>query len=444
MFDNKLLDQLLKLQIGVSQDDNLILFEILNDYYPITIHKYKSGREHNGWVIPYPYHLKKATISQDGRILFDGLIHPLAVIGSPVSFHGVVDKKELDKHVFFRPDLPDSYAFHCTNNYRPWNREWGFSIPYQIYKGWNNGNYEVDLEVEYSDGEMLVGELFHQGELEDTLVFNAHTCHPCQANDDMIGVLAIIELFRALKGKKTRFSYLGILAPEHLGTVFYLADKEPGGTEKIKLGCFVEMIGTKTPLVLQKTFFGDTLFDKLAEGVLSRYEKDLRVGEFRSIVGNDETVWESPGIEIPMISVSRWPYKEYHTDADNTALMDPVVFDETVYVLLDLIAVIENNSLIQRRFTGLVALSNPKYGLYIEREDPTIKKEINEEMRKLGKLQDFLPRFFDTNYSVFEIAQQFNLSFDTILAYIKRFEEKDLVLLTPVSELSYYHKRVNL
>ena len=79
----------------------------------------------------------------------------MAVIGNSVGFTGRVDKAELDQHVFFSRAQPDAYAFHCTNNYRPWAKEWGFCIPLAQYETWPGGEYEVDLVTEFTIGEML-------------------------------------------------------------------------------------------------------------------------------------------------------------------------------------------------------------------------------------------------------------------------------------------------
>ena len=79
--------------------------------------------------------------------------------------------------------------------------------------------------TKFHDHEMLVGSCFHQGSSDQTIIFNAHTCHPGQLNDGFSGVLAILKIFDELKSRKTKYSYLGVIAPEHLGTVFYLSDK---------------------------------------------------------------------------------------------------------------------------------------------------------------------------------------------------------------------------
>jgi aminopeptidase-like protein len=438
MFHLDIFAEILKLNIGVSQADNEKMFALLNTIYPLSIHRYASGKEHNGWVVPHNWVVKKALIKKDGKVLFDGTQHPLAVAGYAPSFHGKISKQELDEHVFTRPELPNAYSYHCMNNYRPWARFWGFTMPHNIYKDWTDGEYEIELETEYQDGEMLVGEAFHQGESDETIVFNAHTCHPTQFNDDLAGVAVILELFKHLKGKKTHYSYRGIFAPEHLGTVFYLGGLPDAEIAKMKMGAFVEMVGIDLPLALAQSFNGTSLIDKVAEYAMKQVNPETRVGAFRTIVGNDETVWEGAGIEIPFISISRchkspFYYTQYHTNEDDLSLNSVSRLEETLTVLKNMVNIFENNKAMRRKFKGLLALSNPKHDLYIERPDPTVAKDLSEVQLKMGYMQDYLQRLFDEQTSVFDIAQRFDVPFEALSDYLKKFEAKGLIEFLPIS-----------
>lgn len=437
-FDFALFAEVLRLPIGVAQAENEQLFDRLSSIVPLEVLRFPSGREHNGWIVPHDWRVRRAEIRKDGQLLFDGTVHPLAVAGSSTGFKGVVSKRELDEHVFTNRDFPDAYAFHSVYNYRPWQRHWGFCVPHAVYESWSEGEYEIDLEVDFVVGEMLVGFHHHAGESTDTIVFNAHTCHPVQANDDMAGVMVVLELLRWLSGRKTKYSYLGVLAPEHLGTVFYLADLDPRERERLKLCTFVEMVGTQGQLALQESFTGTSIIDRMAAHLLRQSDPDVRVGAFRTIVGNDETVWEAPGIEIPTISISRWPYPEYHTSADSLEIMSPARLTEALDVLKSLVTMLEEDCTIERQFSGLIALSNPKYSLYVERPDPVLGKDLSPLDLRLGLMQDYLPRFFDGDTTVFEIAERFGIPFDVLRAYIGRFEEKGLVRLHDVRHLDRY------
>lgn len=442
-----LFEEILCHRIGVAQAENARLFELLGHIAPLRLHSYASRSEHNGWVVPDAWTVRKAEIRRDGRVLFDGLVHPLAVIGNSIGFSGRVSKADLDKHVFFSRAQPDAYAFHCMNNYRPWAKEWGFCIPLAQYQSWGDGDYDVELVTEFSAGDMLVAEAVLPGESSETIVFNAHTCHPGQFEDGFSGVALILELFDELrKLDKRKYTYKAVLAPEHLGTVFYLANLPAEQRAQLKAVVFTEMIGLKTDLTLQKSFTGDHVIDRVAGRLARDIEPEARMGDFRTILGNDETVWEAPGYEIPCISLSRcskspYYYDEYHTSNDLIGRSDMAQRSKALTLLRRLVETFERDAVIIRRFEGLIALSNPRYGLYVERPEPTVDKKLSEEQLVLGALQDRIVRYFDGRHSISELAEKFSLSFETMYDYVRSFEAKGLVELKAVPGLDWYARR---
>jgi aminopeptidase-like protein len=433
-----ILARLLDLNIGVTQSANADAFALMSSIYPLTIKRYRSGREHNGWVIPHEWRVQKALICHRGKVMFDGTVHPLAVAGYSTSFQGSISKAELDAHVFFRRELPDAYVFHSMYNYRPWHQHWGFCVPFDLFQTWPEGTYEIELVTEFVQADMLVGDAHIAGALPDTVVFNAHTCHPCQANDGLSGVMVILELFRWLSQSPRRYSYRAVLAPEHIGTVFYLADMPDAEIATFKAGCFIEMVGSDTPLVLQQSFTGQAIVDRVAEYVLKQVQPALHVGAFRTVVGNDETVWEAPGIEVPMVSISRWPYRQYHTSHDDMTLMSEARLNETLESLKRIVEIFEQDATMDRRFKGLVALSNPKYGLYRERPDPVVEKGLTAMDLRFGEVQDYLPRYFDGTHSIFDIAERFDVPFGTLRDYLAAFAAKGLIDIRPLPSLGHY------
>ena len=139
-----------------------------------------------------------------------------------------------------------------------------------------------------------------------------------------------------------------------------------------------------------------------------------------------------------MISISRFPYPQYHTSEDNTGIISRTRLEETLELLKKMIGVFENDRMIRRNFEGLVALSNPKYDLYVERPEPNIRKRITELDLKLGQLQDLLPRYFDGRLTIFQIADEFDIPFDTLREWIGRFQEKNLVELSHPGSFDRY------
>ena len=74
----------------------------------------------------------------------------------------------------------------------------------------------------------------------------------------------------------------------------------------------------------------------------------------------NEYIWEAYG--IPMASLSRFPYPEYHSSLDDLSAIDPERLEEAVRVLVaGLIS--PTAPLVRRRFTGTICLSNPKFDL---------------------------------------------------------------------------------
>ena len=63
------------------------------------------------------------------------------------------------------------------------------------------------------------------------------------------------------------------------------------------------------------------ILDKIAKKLLKQKFKHYRIGGFREIYGNDETVFNSPGYDIPTISITRVPFKEYHTNFDTPKII---------------------------------------------------------------------------------------------------------------------------
>ena len=65
----------------------------------------------------------------------------------------------------------------------------------------------------------------------------------------------------------------------------------------------------------------------------------------------------------------------------------------------------------------------------MERPDPAVAKDFDDDAEKWGHLLDCLFRYMDGNMTVLDIAQKHDLPFDRLRRYLGRFEEKGLVRL---------------
>lgn len=438
----QLIKDLCEPRTAIVSDGNEDLFHRISQEIDIDIISVESGNIYNGWEVPLNWKVLKALIYKDGKLIFDGKEHSLGVAYYSNSFSGELSWEELVSHLVTNPDLPNAFMFHCMWQYRPWEADWAFSVPYDVYSKLGPGTYRIELETRKQPGQMLIGVSNCYGELDRTIVFNSNNCHPHMANDGFAGTAVLICLMQWLSDQKTKYNYRLVIAPEHLGSVFYLRDLPSDERRKLVCGIFHEMPGTQGPLKVAKTFLGKNQIDLAFYNVLRHLNTDWEIVPWRKGAGNDETVWEAPGYEIPFVEFTRCenqfePFKEYHSSLDNPDLIDLDKCDEVLEALKRVIYILENNCVIQRKFEGLICLSNPEYDLYFERIDPTVEKDLDEVTEKWGHLLDSLFRYMDGNMSILDIANKHDLPFDQLHTYLRKFEAKGLVELkfTPMERV---------
>jgi aminopeptidase-like protein len=425
---------LCKYATGVVADDNEALFARIARELPLDYFRFPSGETYNGWLVPQNWRVKRATILRDGREVFDGTAHTLAVGRYSKSFSGELEWDALRTHLVTNPDLPDAYMFHCMWQYRPWDADWAMCVPHRIFRTLGPGRYRVELQTEYAPGEMIVAHHHKAGRSDRMVVFNTNTCHPHMANDGFAGTAVLIRLFQWLAQRDTHYGYRLVLGPEHLGSVFYLRDLPRDEVDRMVCGVFEEMPGTRGAIKAASTFLGGHMLDRAFAVALRHHARAHELVPWRKGAGNDETVWEAPGYEVPFAELTRCedqfaPYREYHSSLDAPELMEPTQLVEMLEVLKRVVEILETNATMERRFDGLVCLSNPEYGLYLERPDPAVEKALPDDAEKWGHLLDCLFRYFDGKTTILDVALEHDLPFGRLRRYLERFEEKGLIRL---------------
>lgn len=419
---------------GVVTPDNNALFREMTKFLPFKIMRFKSGSEFNGWKVPKCWEAKRAEVRANGKLLFDGTKHPLGVAALSKSFQGKLSWKQLRPHIHTRPDVPNAHGYHCMWQYRPWDRGWCLCVPHNRFKKWpKKGSFSVDLVIEDRPGFMKVAEYHLPGKSEKTFVINAHTCHPRQANDDIVGMAVAIALFQNLRKRKNRYSYRLVLGPEHLGTVFYLSRMPEKERKKIVGGYFLEMPGTRYPLKIASSFYGTSVVDYAIKKICEQKKIKWNKVSWRQGAGNDETVWEAPGYEIPFVEMSRCnktfnPFSKYHTSEDNLQNIKWGNVIKFYQVIKETIEKIETNIFYKNNFIGLPCLSNPKHDLYFERPDPSVKKKKINHYEAWGYLNDCILRYFPQCFSNEMIAEKHKLSLKTVNSYLQKMKNKNLLI----------------
>jgi len=398
--------------------------EYLCEELPFRVISIPSSFQHNGWVIPPSWDVEEARIVKDGHTVYNGANHPLGVIALSSSFSGKVSLEVLKSHLHYDHRDPDSIPFHYRQQFRSWSRDWGFCLPKRIFDQLVPGEYEVIIRTAETPGVMKILECKHQGALDSTIVLGGNLDHAGVANDGLAGCVVGMEVLRRLQGRRTKFSYKLVLSPGIIGSELYLAGLTQVERSQLLEGIFLEMLGSATPLAVQDSRRDMVSTLHALRGSLDALGLPYRTGPFESIIVNDEYVWENYG--IPMLSLSRFPYPEYHSSRDNVEIIREESLNDAVEALIGTVERLEASPIVLKKFVGNICLSNPQYDLYVDYGQIALGDSLSEQRRRLRHLMDFVPAL-DRPVSVKALADHIGLEEGEALEYLGRWAEKGLI-----------------
>jgi len=379
---------------------------------------FPTGSKAWSWTIPPRWELRAATIKANGKTLLDASWSHLHVVNYSQPFKGTVTRAELLQHITTYPARPQAIPF-CFSFFEP---VWGFSMPHAWLDRFTSDSYEVEIDSRFEEGNLNTLSWYIPGELPQTFVICSNICHPLQANDSLTGVAAAVDIAKRLADRKDRkYSYLVLVVPETIGSVAFLANR-PSSFQQAIGGFFSEMLGTQGPLVGQRTRKGDSYWDKLLENVLTNSAIPNTMVGFMKSASNDEKVLDSPGVDIPTFSLTRYPYPEYHTSDDNIGLIDVERLREGRDVLQQVIDFAEKDYIPVLKQPGPIFLSG--HSLYPNwRENPSL----------LSRWEAFVDVMYsiDGIHSVVELATSRQIPLDDFFYWTDAFADKELLLKRP-------------
>jgi len=329
----------------VSQDFTDCI-AVLGQEIPLTVHRFPSGNEYGTWNIPDEWNVIKAELTDGMDVLASYADHPLFLAPFSCSFTGWVARDELLAHTRTVPRAPDtfSYEYSIASDFRRRSKEWIITLPQNLADKLDRPEYYVDIQVETKPGHMLVGESTIKGRENYTFAILTHLCHPGQANDGLGGVAVGIEVMKrlTLEIPEPNYSYQLLVMPETIGSSVYLAANEDR-IDSYLGSIFIEIPGIRSPLSLKNTRRGNTYLDKVLRHIAKKRGIEFTECGFREQWGNDELVFDSPGVGIPSASIQRFPFHWYHTSGDNMEETSESRLDEIVEILLATIRLIESD-----------------------------------------------------------------------------------------------------
>jgi len=329
---------------------------LLQRVTPLAVHEVPTGTPVLDWEVPPEWNLRSAWIeAPDGRRIVDAAVSNLHVVGYSTPVSGDFQLEDLQAHLHSDPARPDVIPYR-TSYYSP---AWGFCLAHRQRAALRPGRYRVLIDASLEPGSLSYGEAVIPGSMPDEFVIYTHTCHPSLANDNASGMAVCAYLARWLRSAPRRLTYRVIFGPGTIGSITWLA-RNHEAIPRIAGGLVVALVGDRGPLVYKRSWTGASLVDRAAEAVLRQAPAGTRFIDF-SPWGYDERQFGSPGFRLPVGRLTRSAeegYPEYHSSADNLALVDPEALAGSLGVAQAILRLLEAN----RPLKNLSPFGEPQLG----------------------------------------------------------------------------------
>jgi len=389
---------------------------IFSEVIPISIHEVPTGTDVFDWTVPKEWNIRDAYIAnKHGEKIVDFHNSNLHVVGYSIPVDMWLSLSELQDHLFSLPEKPNAIPY-ITSYYK---ERWGFCISHNDRTRLEEGNYHIFIDSALTEGSLTFGEIILKGETSQEVFLSTYICHPSMANNELSGPVVTTFITRWLASQPRKYTYRIIFIPETIGSITYLSQNLDYLKNNTIAGFNISCIGDERGYSYVASRYENTLADRVASNVLAFEHPNFVKYTFLDR-GSDERQYCSPGVDLPLVTLSRskyGTYPEYHTSLDNLEFVtDKGLLGGYEYVKR-CIEVIENN-----RFYRTKCLAEPKldkYGLY-----PTI--HTNKTDALVETMMDFLAYADGTN-DLIKISEIINKPVWDILPIVKNLLKTDVL-----------------
>ena len=377
---------------------------LLGRIAPLTLHEIPSGTRVFDWEVPPEWNVRDAYVKDpQGRKVIDFQRSNLHLVSYSRPIHERMPLAELRKHLHSLPDKPDWIPYRTTY----YNESWGFCLSERALQGLADGEYEVYIDSSLAAGFLTYGECYLPGQSVEEVLVSCHCCHPSLCNDNLSGMAVSAFLARRVAASPRRYSYRFLFIPGTIGSIAWLSLNEVR-LSLVKHGLVVACVGDGGQLTYKRSRRGNAEIDRAVEHVLRHSGQAYKVEDF-SPYGYDERQYCSPGIDLPVGSLTRTPhgcYPEYHTSADNLDLIRPEHLADSLAKYSAVFAVLEGN----RRYLNTNPKCEPQLGrrgLYA-----AVGGRQNASRFELALL--WVLNLSDGSHSLLDVAERADLDFATV------------------------------
>ena len=394
--------------------------EYIQEIIPLEIKQVKSGTKVFDWTVPPEWNIRDGYVIElsSGRKVIDFKSHNLHVVGYSEPIQDELSFEELERNLYYLKDQPDAIPY-ITSYY---SKRWGFCLSFNDFKKLDkNSRFRVFIDSEFKEnGNLTYGELIIKGEVEEEIFFSSYVCHPQMVNNELSGPSVLTGIAESLLKKDNYYSYRFVLIPETIGSITYLSKNLDTLKKNVIGGYNISCVGDEKSWGLLPSRYGNNLSDRIAEHTLKKHYPDFIKYSWLDR-GSDERQYCSPGVDLPISSITRTKfgeYPEYHTSLDNFDVVTEKGLNDSLLLYLKCIEIFEKN----RFYPKVKVFCEPqlgKRGLY-----PNISTK--ESGKIVQNMMNFIS-YCDGSNSILEISEICGIDFEESYGYYIKMKENRLM-----------------
>jgi len=343
----RLMDEIFPICRSITGAGVRATLDLLSRHIPLLRFEVPSGTPVFDWTVPHEWNIRDAYVTDaSGKRVIDFREHNLHVLNYSTPVRAKMSLAELRPHLYSLPEHPNWIPYRTSY----WREHWGFCLTHRQYEALADGDFEVVIDADLAPGALTYAECRIAGATDEEFLLFTHVCHPALANDNASGIAVATTIAAELLAARPQLSYRIVFAPATIGSITWLS-RNANAARRLRGGLVIGLLGDPGPLTYKRSRRGNTELDFIASGVLRTLGPEHRVVDF-SPYGYDERQFCSPGFNLPVGRLTRTPngeYSEYHTSADNLALIDVDAIAQSVRAVAGILALIDSNPRFRRR-----------------------------------------------------------------------------------------------
>ena len=384
-----------------------------------------SGFKAYDWVVPEEWNFKNAYIlNPQGKKIIDVKDNILHLVNYSVPVKKKINLDKLQNHLHSSPKLPNAIPY-VTSYYK---KNWGFCLQHNQRKKLKKGKYQILIDTDLKKGKLDYAELYIKGKTTKEIFLSTYICHPFMANNEISGPAVLTYLLDYFQKNINYYSIRAVFVPETIGSIVYLRKNIKILKKNVIAGFNLSCVGDERCYSYLPSRNGSTLSDQVSISILKWVDKNFKKYSWNER-GSDERQYCSPGIDLPIASVSRskfGEYPEYHTSYDDfNRMVTAKGLYQSYQLYIKLIEAIQNNYYPKCKILCEPKLS--KYGLYnplrkINSTKPLFQSSITDPIINILS-------HADGKSSLIEISEKINLPIWELYRVCEKLYKKKLITI---------------